>query len=118
MMKKRLFQYAIIIPVFLALTFVPTSLKAQDAKPFLGTWDGALGVMGVELKITVKLSLDEEQNIQGTIDIPEQGAMDLPLGDFALDGKKISFKIASVQGDPTFSGELDETGKKIAGEFS
>ena len=119
-MKKRFFNFAIIIPAFLAMTLAPTSLKAQDAKPFLGTWDGALSVAGMELKITVKLSLDEEQNIQGTMDIPEQGAMDLPLGDFTLDGKKISFKIVhdQVQGDPTFKGELDETGKKISGEFS
>ena len=37
-----------------------------------------------------------------------------------IEGKKISFKIVhpQVQGDPTFDGELDESGKKIAGEFS
>jgi hypothetical protein len=108
------------IPALLALLLVHSSLIAQDAEPFLGTWNGALSLMGQELEITIKLSLDEEKNIQGTIDVPVQGAMDVPLGEFNIEGKKIAFKIVhpQVQGDPTFSGELDETGNKIAGEFS
>ena len=108
------------IPVLLALLLVHSSLIAQDTKPFLGTWQGALTLMGQELEITIKLSLDEEKNIQGTIDVPVQGAMDVPLGEFNIEGKKIAFKIVhpQVQGDPTFNGELDETGNKIAGEFS
>jgi len=74
----------------------------------------------MELEIIVEFSLDEEKNILGNIDVPAQGATDLPLGDINIEGKKISFKIVhpQVQGDPTFSGELDETGKKISGEFS
>ncbi len=109
-----------LIPILAALLLVHPSLMAQDAKPFLGTWAGSLSAGGIELQISIELSLDEGQNIQGTIDVPDQGAMDIPLGEFNLDGKKISFKIVhpQVQGDPTFNGELDEAGKKIAGEFS
>ncbi len=110
----------LIIPVLFALFLVHSALVAQDAKSFEGTWNGSLSVMGQELEIIIELSLDESKNIQGNIDIPAQGAMDLPLGEFNIDGKKISFKIVhpQVQGDPTFRGELDEAGKKIAGEFS
>ena len=77
-------------------------------------------MVGQEFEIIVEFSLDDEKNIQGNIDIPVQGAMDLPLGDILIEGKKISFKIvhAQVQGDPTFKGELDEIGKKISGDFS
>ena len=119
-MKRSLIKNLMFIPVLLALLLVHSSLMAQDAKPFLGTWQGALNLMGQELEITIKLSLDEEKNIQGTIDVPNQQAMDVPLGEFKLNGKKISFKIVhpQIQGDPTFNGELDETGKKMAGEFS
>jgi len=119
-MKKLLLKSPAIFTVFFGLLLVHPSLMAQDSKPFLGTWNGALSVMGQELEITVELSLGEEKNIQGNIDVPAQGAMDVPLGEFNIEGKKISFKIVhpQVQGDPTFNGELDETGKKISGEFS
>jgi hypothetical protein len=119
-MKRLLLKKLALIPILMALIFFHSPLVAQDAKPFLGTWNGALSVMGQELEITIELSLDEEKNIQGNIDVPVQGAIDVPLGEFNLEGKKISFKIIhpQVQGDPTFNGELDETGKKISGEFS
>lgn len=119
-MNGRLVKKSIFIPVLLALVVAHSSLFAQDPTPFLGTWKGAINVMGQELGIIVEFSLDEAKNIQGNIDVPDQGAMDLPLGDIQIEGKKISFKIvhSQIQGNPTFNGELDETGKKISGDFS
>ena len=81
-MKRILFKKLALIPILAALLLVHPSLMAQDAKPFEGTWNGALSVMGQELEIIVKLSLDEGKNIQGTIDVPAQGATDIPLGEF------------------------------------
>jgi hypothetical protein len=119
-MKRSLTKGLVFIPILLALFLVHPSLMAQDAKPFVGEWDGTLSGMGIEFTIKIKLSLDEGKNLQGTIDVVEQGATEIPLGEFNIEGKKISFKIVhpQVQGDPTFNGELDETGKKIAGDFS
>jgi hypothetical protein len=119
-MKRSLIKNLVFVPALFVLLLVHSSLMAQDTTPFLGTWNGALSVMGQELEITIELSLDEGKNIQGNIDVPIQGAIDIPLGEFNLEGKKISFKIVhpQVQGDPTFKGELDETGKKISGEYS
>ena len=118
-MKRSLIKNLMFIPVLLALLLVHSSLMAQDTKPFLGTWNGTLSI-GMELEIIVEFSVDEGKNIQGNIDVPAQGATDLPIADINIEGKKISFKIVhpQVQGDPTFNGELDETGKKISGEFS
>ena len=118
-MKRLLLKNLVFVPALFALLLIHSSLMAQDTKPFLGTWNGTLSI-GMELEIIVEFSLDEEKNIQGNIDVPDQGATDLPLGDININGKKISFRIvhAQVQGDPTFNGELDETGKKISGEFS
>jgi hypothetical protein len=119
-MKRFLFKNLVFIPIFLALVLVQPSLMAQDAKPFEGTWNGAINLMGQDLEIIIELSLDGENNLQGNIDVPAQGAVDIPLGEFNIEGKKISFKIVhpQVQGDPTFNGEMDESGKKISGEFS
>jgi len=119
-MKRSLLKNLVIIPAIFALLLAHSTLMAQDTKPFLGTWKGSLSVMGQELEIIIELSLDEGKNIQGNIDVPVQGAVDIPLGEFNIEEKKISFKIvhAQVQGDPTFKGELDGSGKKIAGEYS
>jgi len=119
-MRRYLIKNLVVIPALLSLIMVPSSLFSQDAEPFIGTWNGAISIVGQELEIIIEISLDEANNIQGNIDVPAQGATDIPLGEFDLEGKKISFKIVhpDVQGDPTFNGELDEAGKKIAGEFS
>ena len=119
-MKRSFMKMSLITPVLFALLVVHSSLSAQDATPYLGTWKGAISVMGQELEIIVEFSLDDEKNIQGNIDVPVQGATDLPLGDIQIEGKKISFTIVhpQVQGNPTFNGELDESGKKISGDFS
>jgi hypothetical protein len=119
-MNRSFIKKSLFITVLFALLMAQSSLYAQDATPFLGTWKGALSVMGKELVIIVEFSLDDAKNIQGNIDVPAQGATDLPLGDIHIEGKKISFKIVhpGVQGDPTFKGELDESGKKISGDFS
>jgi len=119
-MKRTLKKFAACIPVLFAMLLVHPSLVAQDSSPFLGTWNGSLSVAGQELEIILDLTLDEGKNIQGNIDVPAQGAMDIPLGEFNIEGKKISFKIVheQVPGDPTFTGELDDTGKTISGEYS
>jgi hypothetical protein len=119
-MKKSLLKILMILPVACVLCLVPSTLLAQDGKPFEGSWNGTLSLPGQDLEIIIELSLDEGKNIQGNIDVPIQGAVDIPLGEFNIEGKNISFKIIhdQVPGDPTFKGKLDESGKKIAGEYS
>ncbi len=91
---------------------------AQDAKPFVGDWKGAISVMGQELEIACHFTLDENGAMAGTFDSPLQGAYGLALGDIKIEGKKISFMILGVPGDPLFAGELDAAGTKIAGSFT
>ncbi len=120
MKKRSLINVSLFLFLSIALLSSHSFIYAEDAKPFLGTWNGAISVMGMEIEITVKFALDETEAITGTIDIPMQGATDLNLGDIKIEGKKISFMIDApgVSGEPTFAGELDETGKKITGTFT
>jgi hypothetical protein len=120
-MKKSTFRKTLLLIILLVSFLSVNSLVfPQETKPFLGTWKGSLNVMGQELEIIVKLSLGEKKEIQGTIDVPQQGAVDLNLASFNIEGKKISFMIdhPGVQGEPTFKGELDESGGKITGSFT
>jgi len=88
-MKRSTSKILMIIPVVFALFLAHSTLMAQDTKPFVGTWNGALSVVGQELEIIIEFSLDESKNIQGNIDVPAQGATDIPLGEINIEGKKI-----------------------------
>jgi len=120
MKKRSLINVSLFLFLSIALLSSHSFIYAEDAKPFLGTWNGAISVMGMEFEIIVEFALDETKAIKGTIDIPTQGATDLNLGDIKIEGKKISFMIDSpgAPGEPSFAGELDETGKKITGTFT
>lgn len=102
-----------------ACLIVPNALLAQDAKPFVGTWEGAIDVMGQQIDIILEFVLEGDA-LTGDVDVPAQGAQDIPLADFKIEGKKITFIIdhPEVPGEPTFSGELDEAGTTLSGTFS
>ena len=88
---------------------------AQQAGGPAGTWTGAIEIPGSPLEVSVTLTPDGEQ-WSGTIDIPAQGAVDLPLQSVAVDGDEVTFAIAGVPGEPTFTGTLD--GDAITGDFT
>jgi len=94
--------------------------QAQDAKPFLGAWKGALSVAGTQLEIVINFKLDEANKIVGTFDSISQGGFGIKLGKIEVKDKAITFMIddPGAPGEPTFKGTLDETGKKLSGEFT
>lgn len=81
-----------------------------------GFWDGSIKIPGVVLGIRVHLVHGDDGAWSGTIDIPMQGAKDLPLSNISVRGDSVTFSIAGVSGSPTFNGVRN--GDKIAGSFS
>lgn len=106
--------------VLIVLLVVPTTFAVQDAKPFVGTWNGAIMAGGMEIGIIVTFNLDDSGQLAGTIDVPDQDAEGLVLGGVEVEGKKVTFMIddPGAPGEPTFAGTLDDTGKKIDGDFT
>jgi hypothetical protein len=96
------------------------AVQAQDSKPFVGAWKGTLSIAGTELEIGLNFTLDEAKAIQGTFDSITQGAFGLKLGNIEIKEKTISFMLTdpNVPGEPTFKATLDETGKKLSGDFT
>ncbi len=94
--------------------------QAPDTKPFIGAWKGTLSIGGMDLEIGLNFTLDGAKKIQGTIDSITQQAFGLQLGGIEIKDKSITFLIAdpNVPGDAAFKGTLDETGKKLTGEFT
>jgi hypothetical protein len=104
-----------------ALAFIAVaSAQAQDTKPFIGAWKGTLSVAGMDLEISLNFTLDEAKKIQGTFDSITQGGFGIKLGNIEIKDKTITFIIddPNAPGEPTFKGTLDETGKKLGGEFT
>ncbi|HSQ79094.1 MAG TPA: hypothetical protein VLN41_00735, partial [Candidatus Bathyarchaeia archaeon] len=85
-----------------------------------GAWKGTLSIDRLELEIALHFTLDATGRIQGTIDSISQGAFGIALGGFTVKDRTLSFVIAdpNVPGEAAFKGALDETGKRLAGEFT
>jgi CubicO group peptidase (beta-lactamase class C family) len=102
--------------VVLALAF---PVAAQEAPSAAGIWTGSIEVPGSPLGVQVELVPPAgPAGWSGTLDIPAQGAADLPLEEIAVDGAAVSFRIAGVPGAPTFRGTVSEDGGEMAGELT
>lgn len=117
-MKRSFLKNLFTLFCLVAFLSASPAVFGQDAKSFVGAWNGSIEAGGQHIDIAVHFSTDDEGNIQGTIDVPVQGLSGLALSGFEIDGKKITFMIAGVPGEPTLKGELDEAGTKISGSFA
>ena len=85
----------------------------------IGHWEGHIEIPGQPLAVKIDLAVDDG-DWRGTIDIPAQGAKDLPLSGIHVaeegEGTRVKFSIRDVPGNPTFDGQLQEG--IISGTFS
>lgn len=81
-----------------------------------GRWAGAIEVLGQQLDIVVRLADATGGGMSATIDIPAQGAKDLPLTNVRREGSRIHFELPAGPGLAVFEGTLE--GDRISGEFS
>lgn len=81
-----------------------------------GAYQGNLSIAGQELEIRITLQ-DEGDGYRGAIDIPQQGATDIPLHDIVVEPPNISFQMLEGAQVGTFEGTIDEAGV-ISGAFT
>jgi hypothetical protein len=117
-MKNLTKSIAIVLGILALVGAV--AAQSADPKPFLGAWKGTLSIAGMDLEIGLNFKLDEAKKIDGTFDSITQGAFGLALGNIEIKDKTMTFIIndPNVPGDPVFKATLDETGKKLTGEFT
>lgn len=93
---------------------VPMAAQAADS-PAAGHWEGEIELPTAKLQVMVDLT--QENGVwKGDIDIPAQGAKDLPLEGITVEGTKVRFAIANIPGAPTFDGTLENAA--IRGTFT
>ena len=108
--------HAAAVAASVALSVLTTPLGAQTFDPS-GHWEGSIEAPGQPLVVMVDLE-QIDAAWSGTIDIPAQGADDLPLSDVSVDvdSGAVRFTIGAGIGEPTFEGTL--SGGEITGEFT
>ncbi len=79
-----------------------------------GHWEGDIEILGQSLSIRVDLSAAGD-SLRGSIDIPEQGAVGLPLRSVRATGKALSFELPAGPGLATFDGTM--LGDSVRGVF-
>ncbi len=108
----------------------PTAVTMDAAEEGLnpsslaGEWSGSLTVAGITLDIAVMFE-ESEDGLRATIDIPQQGADDLPLHDIEvaypavkfelLEGPQLALFDGTVNDDGSMSGDFTQSG--MAGSF-
>src|SRR5262245_42371571 len=98
-----------------ALLLVPiSSLHAQIVDP-TGHYDGTVSSPAGEMALQIDLTRTPKGEMAGTLTIPAQKLKGFPLSNVIVQGKDVSFDIAT-SGGGYFRGELE--GTTIAGEFS
>jgi hypothetical protein len=106
----------------LAVGLLAPAAAAQNLaeKPFVGSWKGAIDIVGQKLEIRIVFTVDEAKKLAGTFESITQGAAGIKLAGIAVEGKNIAFGLdpSLVPGNPAFKGAIDSTLTKISGEFT
>lgn len=96
-MKKIL-----LFTLFCVMVMLPYSLTAQttSAKKIIpGIWKGKLTADGTDLTIIFKLNLAGADTLKATLDSPDQGGFDIPMGKVTVEDKKLIIEAPDLNGE-------------------
>jgi hypothetical protein len=88
------------LPLVLTPYQAPVLTKAA-VNTLTGTWVGPLKFPGGEMTFVMRFKSDAKGEFGGTLAVPEQGGVELPMSDIQFADNKLNFKIARVAGDYT-----------------
>ncbi|MTI87308.1 MAG: alpha/beta hydrolase [Balneolaceae bacterium] len=90
-------------------------LKVHAQTPLSGKWKGVIEIQGQQLTVIFNIE-GQPVNYSGTLDIPQQGAKDLPLSQAEQKGDSVLFVFNAGQVTGTFEGML-ESETQISGMY-
>ena len=109
-MKKIVSVFLIIFMIF-AFNVKTGAISTSD---MVGYWEGTIDISNQLLDIELKI-YKAKGELNGTLDIPQQGAFGIPLGKIEVNGNKITLTVPQLQGNVKFSGKIEKD--KIEGNF-
>jgi pimeloyl-ACP methyl ester carboxylesterase len=102
----------IALVVTLLLISAGTAMAQRSLKDIVGSWTGKLTEGGTELSMVFSFTMTEADTLKATLDVPAQGAVNLPLGrvTFADDTLTVDAPMIKGQYRGVFSGDSTLTG--------
>src|SRR5262249_38045535 len=86
-----------------------SACSGRSAGALVGIWEGTVAApAGIELQMVVKVSKTEEAGVRGTLDVPDQSAVGIPLDSVAIEGDAVTFAIKSIGAE--YQGTRDVAG--------
>ena len=88
--------------LLLVTLLLTTSLSAQKTtnKNILpGSWLGKISTNGIDLRLVFNLKLNDKDSLIATLDSPDQGAKNIPLGHVILDEKNLTIQAPALMGE-------------------
>lgn len=95
---NKLFISAVII------LFVSFTSFSQTNEKILGNWSGKLDLPGTKLEIIFKISVGENGKLNSKMDVPAQGAKDLPVSETNFSADSLKLSVAMIMGK--FAGRI------------
>jgi uncharacterized protein len=91
----------------------PQTTAAQ--KTIDGVWIGILEVQGIKLRLVLRVTRDSAGALTAKLDVPDQGASDLPIDSISLDGQVFRFEAKGPM--LTYEGTMSDNRQEIAGQL-
>lgn len=106
--------------LWLTVLLFSFQLKAQKNinRNFTGNWSGEMELSGKKLELIFKVSLEENGTLSAKMDVPAQGARDLPVSKTEVKTDSIFLHVAMIAGrfegqkvnDTTITGNWNQSG--------
>ena len=81
-----------------------------------GIWQGTLQSSEIALRVVFTISKNLDSTWMATMDVPEQGAADIPVDIIGFDNKNLHLEIISIKG--IYNGRLADDGETIDGQWT
>src|SRR5215510_10362423 len=109
-MKRQL----VLILVILLGAFATQGDTKPSASDLVGRWNAVIEFGKFKFKLNLKITQDDKR-IKATLDLPDQGAKDMPLSALLFNYPDVRVEIDQFQ--TAFNGKLSEDRNAITGEF-
>ncbi len=112
-MFQSLFKSFRLLSLFL---FLSSTVFAQYPANLPGSWEGELNTMGQKLRIWFHfVALSDSDSLKITMESPDQGASDIPVTDYQIEGKELWLEVASISG--IFEGKFNDSFDLVEGKW-
>ena len=100
--------------------FSPLQASGQDGdvEAVIGSWEGVITAPGGQLTFVYTVVRDADGGLSGTMLVPDQSPMAVPLSSVTFDDGTLTMVVSGVPGSPTFTGSPSGDGTMLSGSFS